>query len=196
MSGFKDKLAKSATSKSPAKSKSSMPTVKTNVGEAISTFNTEKKNESAAKAAKEVAGAAIIEFGREHQDKTAFTGNFRKSFELIGNDDESVKFVATDKFSVNPDDATNLKKIVGKKEYDNLFEEKFTVTLHDEVFEDEALQNELMALMGDNFDRFLFVSSKLVTKKNFDENIYRVVKSASKLSEVRMLVKQNKPSIR
>ena len=69
------------------------------------------------------------------------------------------------------------------------------MSLKAEVFENEEMQKKLMKLLGDNFNDFFNVTSKLITKKDFDKNVYDKV-DKSKLDEVRTLVKQNKPSIR
>jgi len=191
--GFKDRLAKNAVTKSPAKA-SSMPRLKVSkkLSKTIETFNAEKKKMAEAKAEMEVAGAELIEYGREVQDKEALAGDFKKSYELVGAE-ESVKFVTVDKFSVNADDGEMLQETLGD-DYDKLVEETFTVVLKPEVLKSDELQEELEELLGDNFDRFMDVTSKLVTKKGFDEKVFQVGKE--KLDAVRMLTKQNKPSLK
>lgn len=194
---FKQAIAKSKSATQPAAKKSSMPIIEitdSNVSSAIADFIDAQGREKSAKADKEFAGATVIEHVRAIQDKKALKGDFHKSYQ-VKSDSGNVKFVTADKFSVNDEDEDNLKNLLGES-YDSLLEEKVSVTLKAEIFEDEKKQTELMNLLGDKFAEFFDVNTKLQAVKGFDEKIYQAVDSQAKLDEVRTYAKQNKPSVR
>ena len=197
MSTFQDAINKNKKSVDDPKKKNSMPVLKVEdygeVDKAIDDFLESRKVEKEAKADKEYSADILVDYARKAQDKDGKNNDYHKSYEIEGKSN-SVKFISADKFSVNGDDKEKLEKTF-KKNFDELFEEKIDVTLKGEVFENDEKQKKLMKLLGDNFNEFFNVTSKLVTKVDFDKNVYGKV-NGSNLKEVRTLVKQNKPSIR
>ncbi len=195
---FKTALNTNKVTKTTTAKKSSMPIIEVtdqDVEESITAFIDAQSREKSAKADKEFHATNIVSHVRPTQDENAFNGNFSKSYQ-VKSDVGTVKFVTADKFSINNDDKPEFEKLFGKKNFDTLMEEEFTVTLKPDVFLNEEKQNELMDLLGDKFNEFFDVDTKLKTKGNFDQNVYGVVKTQSKLDEVRTFAKQNKPSIR
>ncbi len=197
MSSFTDAIKQKSTTKATV-SKSSMPIIDikdTAVASSIADFIEAQVAEKTAKADKEFAGAEIISHVRAIQDEKALNGSFAKSYQ-VKSSEGNVKFVTADKFSVNSADEDKIKNVLGKS-FDNLMEEKVTVTLKEEIFADEDKQEELMGLLGeDKFAEFFDVDTKLTTVKGFDQNVYGAVKTQKELDEVRLYAKQNKPSIR
>ena len=72
---------------------------------------------------------------------------------------------------------------------------KFSVKLKAAIFEDDALQADLMALIGDRFAEFFETDVKLSVREGFDAEIYRVV-SPEEIDALRTWARQYKPSIR
>jgi len=195
MSAFKSAIKQTSVVKSSVK-KSTMPVieVKNSVANEIENFIKANKAEKLAKADKDFAGSNIIAHCRPIQDKRALAGDFVKSY-TVKSDKGVVKFITADKFGVNTEDEETLKSLLDEH-YDNLLEEKITVTLKAEVFQDEAKQEELMNLLGDKFAEFFDVETKLQAKEDFDKNVYKAVNNQNDLDELRLYAKQNKPSIR
>jgi len=176
MDNFKDAIKKQAKVKKPSSKKESMVSIDTvpdNIQNSITGYNKAVKNKKTAEAEMKILGSEIIDFARQHQDEEAFNGNYRKSYKLEGESD-SVKFVTSDKFSIDPEDEAEIKKIL-KKNFSSYIEEKFKVNIKPEIFENEDLQKEFMELIGDRFNEFFETELSLATVKDFDQSIYQAV---------------------
>ncbi len=192
MSSFNDALKANAKAKTTAK-KSTVPVIEDYpqaVGTAVTKLVDLKAQEKTLKAEINDTSEVIIKYATEQQDERALKGDFNKSY-AIGD----ITFVTKNQFSINPEDGPAIKKILGKA-FESLILEKMDVKLKDEVFQSEALQGELMKLLGDNFSKFFDVTSTLKVAENYDEKIYGVLKSRDKLDEIRTYVKQYSPSLR
>jgi hypothetical protein len=197
MASFKQVLKDQGTIKTPKKSKSNVLLIDNppaNVRKAIDDYCKAVKEKKAAEAEMKVQGDMITTFASKKQDEKAFDGDFHKSFDLQG-EKETIKYVTSDRFIINSEDEKPLKEVFGKK-FNEMIREKFEVTMKEEVIENEDLQKEFMALMGDNFSRFFDVKTSLVTTKDFDEKIYSVVENQEKLDEVRTYVRPWKASLK
>ena len=110
-------------------------------------------------------------------------------------DGVSVKVIFQDKYTLSGDDEPQLKEILGNH-FDELIEEKFSVTLKPEVLaEGSILGDELERLLGDRVGEFLDTVVSLKIKPDFKKNIYRAVNPQG-LNNLRTFVKQFKPSMK
>lgn len=192
---FADMLKKTKTNDKPKKAKTDIPVVKVSDGLKvdIDKYQEAKKNKKIAEAEMKARETKIIDFGKKHQDKEGFANRFRHSFKFDGNR-SSVKFVSSNRYSINPDDSRQIREILGTS-FDDMLEEDFSVALKPEVFQDEGLQARLMEALGEDFEQFFETRSSLKAKPGFDEKIYRVV-GEEELFVLRTFVRQYKPSLR
>lgn len=102
--------------------------------------------------------------------------------------------VYANKFTIHPEDDGQLMELLGDN-YEYLITKRFSVKLKSAVFEDEALQAELMELVGDRFADFFDTEVKLNTCDNFSQIIYQAVEP-EQLDNLRVFARQYKPSIR
>ena len=193
---FKDAV-KSVKEDSTKAKKNDMPVLNApaELVKSIVNYLAAKVKKAQADAEMKMEEAPIIAFARKEQDKAAFAGQFKKSYR-VKTDKEVVTYVSKDQFSVDQDAKETIVALVGKENFDKLFEEKVSVNLRPEVFTDEALQKKLMALIGDSFAEFYTSTSTVVAKTDFDKNIYDMVSDQTKLDELRTIVVQTKPSVR
>ena len=198
MASFKQVLKDQGTVKTSKKTKSDVPMVDNapaTVRKAIDDYCKAVKDKKAAEADMKVQGDIVIGFASGVQDERAFQGNFHKSYDLQG-DNEKIKYVTSDRFIINAEDEKNLKEVFGKEDFSKMIREKFEVSMKEEVMENEDLQKEFMALMGDNFASFFEVKTSLVTTDDFDRNVYPVAKNQEKLNEIRTFVRPWKASLK
>ena len=191
---FGDMLgATKTTTEAPKKGK--MPTLEATpeVKEAVDQYQEAKTAAKQAEAVMEVAGAVITGFVRDRQDADGFAGKFTGSYAVMG-EKSTAKVVYANKFSLSADDGPQLAEILGP-EFDRMVTKKAVVTLKAEVFEDEAAQQKLMALLGDSFPEFFETKISLGVVEDFNRDIYRVV-TPEKLADLRVFARQYKPSIR
>ena len=152
---FDDMLAQTAKPKTTkAKAKSKVPTLNTpkDIRGEVDKYIEAKQAEKMAKTAKEDAGEAIIGYVQPHQDKEGYSGMFRHSYAVPGNNG-TVKFVSSNRFSINAEDSEPLMELLGDS-FDDMIERTFEVTLKPEVFLDDELKAELMSLVGSQFGTF------------------------------------------
>jgi len=197
MASFKQVLKDQGTIKTSKKTKSNVPlvdNVPAPVRKAVDDYCKAIKEKKAAEAEMKVQSDAIIGFASKVQDEKAFNGDFHKSYDVQG-DKETIKYVTSDRFSINAEDEKTLKELFGKK-FNEMIREKFQVTMKNEVLESEELQKEFMALMGNNFAKFFDVTTSLVTTDDFDARIYLVAGKQKKLDEIRTYVQPWKASLK
>lgn len=163
------------------------------IKDAVDHYVEHKKLMKEHKAEMDAAGDAIIDYAETERDKDGFAGNFSKSYDVHGNKEE-VKFVTSNRFSVNADDEELLTELLGVGKFAELFETLFNVELRDEVLKDEALQKELMDLIGDKFSKFFTTHKTLRVAADFDSKIYLL--DEDDVNSLRSIVKQYKPSLR
>ena len=187
---------KATTTKAPAKKKTTMPTLEATkeIRAAVAKFVRAKAENKKSKADMDASGDEIITFVRSRQDDDGFKHCFRNSYAVPGEDGSQVKFVSTNRYSINPDDAEELQQILGD-EYGDMILEKFQVNLKEEVLENEDLQGELMELIGDRFSEFFETKQSLAVAEGFDGRVYSVVDKEN-LPVLRTFVRQYKPSLR
>jgi NACalpha-BTF3-like transcription factor len=196
--GFADmlKATKTDTPKPKAKSKGSKTlVVDDNVKTAIDTFVKAKAAKKKAEAEMKATEPTVLTVAREHQDTEAFNGSFAKSYDIAGHE-EKVKFVASDRFTVNGDDVANIKEVLGDDGYGELMEEDVEMVVKKAVFSDPELQKALAKALGSRAGEFFETRVTLTTKKGFDEKVYKHVKDADDLNLLRTFVKPYKPSLR
>ena len=192
---FGDMLAATATKTEPKTKKSSMPTLQATpeVAQAVDQYQESKINYKQAEAAMDSAGTVLMDFVRTHQDADGFAGRFQGSYALKGNRHQA-KVIYANKFSINAEDEAELTAILGGN-FDNLIEKKFSVKLRGEVFTDDDLQAELMALVGERFADFFETTTSLSVTEGFSREIYRAV-PPEQMDALRTYARQYKPSIR
>jgi len=196
MNMFAQALKETEAKTKPAKKKNGAPLIKLTdrLKEMVDQHKAAKKKKKEVEATISQTGAELIKHTRKTQDSDGFDGDFHNSYELPGNNG-SLKFVSTNRFSINPDDETQIREILGSN-FDNLIEVKHNVTLRNEVFEDENLQQELMNAVGDCFSQFFETKKTIVVKDEFDRKVYQVVDDEKTLEILRTFVRQYKPALR
>ena len=197
---FTKMLNKSKKAESPSKKKDDKPVVELpdSLKENLSNFLVAKKTKKAAETTMKTNEAPILNYMDEIYETRGLAGNFASTFTVHGKEGESVLFIKQDKFSVNSDEKVveECRKHLGSI-YDKSVEEKQTVTLKSEVFESDELQEELAKLLGDKFDKFFNVTTKIVAKKDLKEKIFDIVKrDNNKLSMLKMAVTQAKGQLK
>lgn len=184
-----------ATSTKKKASSKAYVSVSDEVKEAVDNFVAAKKAKKQAEADMKFNETTIIDAVKEIQDKDGFTNQYASSYDVQGNT-EDVKYVTQNRASVSIDDQDKIEKLLGN-DYDSLIQENVTVSLKSEVFDDDAKQEELMNLLGEEkFAEFFEVDTKLAIKEGFNKAIYTVVKKQDKLDEVRTFVKPYKAAVR
>jgi hypothetical protein len=194
---FAAALKQTATAEPKKSKKSAVPTltnVPDEIKEAVDRYIEASDQVKIHAAEKDASGAQIIEFVRDVQDTDGFAGRFRHSYAVPGASGKQVKFVSSNRFSIDSEDAERIAAILGES-FDEMVEQKPSVALKDDVMNDEALQEELMALIGDRFGDFFETKIKLAVKEGFDQQVYRVADPDS-LPELRMLCRPYKPALR
>lgn len=188
------KQAKSTEPKAKGK-KTSMPTLDATpeVKQAVDDYQEAKTTYKMAEATMNHAGEILMEFVRQAQDQEGFAGRFNGSYAVMGVKHQA-KVVFANKYSLNSEDEGELAAILGEN-FDSLIEKKFSVKLKEQVFTDEALQAELMELVGERFADFFESTVSLGVCDNFNQLIYQVV-NPEQLDGLRTFARQYKPSIR
>jgi hypothetical protein len=158
----------------------------------------EGKREAKEAAAKISKGEAVVfDHVKPIQDNDGFNHSHSKSYEVVGNE-ETVKYVTQDRFTLTIDDEENIRELTGDK-FDEDFEIDTTVTLKKDVFADEAKQEKLMNLLtdpelGNLFAEFFETKQTLKTKKGFDTRQFGYKEDT--LTDLRIFVKQYKAALR
>jgi len=180
--------------KSPAKKKSSASVINPSdaIKESVDKLVKSKAALAVAKADIASLEPEIIEAAREVQTGDALKGNFRKSYEIRGND-STVKFVSANKFSIAEDDVDDLKVALGD-DFDNLITTSYTVKMKAEVFENDELSDELMNLLGDRFGDFFETITNRKVCEDFDKKLFDLDPDVRE--DVKELAKQAKPALR
>jgi len=194
---FAAALKQTATTAAPKAKKTSVPVltdVPDEIKEAVDRYIQAADQEKIAAAEKEASGAQVIEYTRGVQDKDGFAGRFRHSYGVPGNSGKQVKFVSSNRFSIDAADEERIQAMLGDA-FDQMIEKKVSVVLKDEVLASEALQEELMELIGDRFADFFTSKVALAVKEGFDQQVFNVVK-AEDLPELRTICRPYKPSLR
>lgn len=195
---FDQLIAQNAAPKTPAaKRSSSMPVlVFEDLGDSVEKFRDAHRRQAEAAAEMAAYGDSIINRVRREQDERAYEGDYRKSFEVKGSaDGESVKFITADRFSaIAPTDVPALERLLGDK-FERCIVSEASVTLKKEVFDNAALQQRLVDLLGDDWSTFFDTTVTHKVVSGFDAEIYKAV-PADRLREARTMLKQSKPSLR
>jgi len=196
MAGLKESI-KGATGKVSVKksSVSTIPDVPENVEKAAEKVVELKVEIKEKEAELESKGKIVTDFCGDVQDRQGFKGLFSKSYYVPAGKFGQLLYSTRNMYKISPESEADIKKLLGKA-YDELIQKKITVTLKEGVLDNETLTAELESLLGDKFDKFFDVTPKLVAKEDFDKDIFRVVKTPEKLSEVRTVVEPYKPSLK
>lgn len=194
---FAKALDKSKVDKKPAAAKSSAGTVDApdNIKKAVDRFNKAKAEMKKAEAEMRATEPEIIDFVRAIQDAAGFADEFKKSYDVDG-EETKIKYVTQNRYSISGDDVAEIKKMLGEA-FDVLFSTDYDVIMRSEVLKDPELQAQLMKLLkgGELFDKFFYTHVTVKAEKDFDSKIYKHV-TESKLAELRVFVKQYKASLR
>jgi hypothetical protein len=194
---FDDMLTQTAKPKTTkAKAKSKVPTLDApdDIKQEVDRYIEAKQNEKMAKAEKDDAGENIVNFVRPHQDTAGYNGTHRHSYAVPGTNGNKVKYVSSNRFSINADDEAELREILGG-DFDSLMDRKFEVVLKAEVFQDEDLKAELMSLVGSQFGTFFDTKISLKVQEEFDRRVYATVPE-KELPALRTFARPYKPSLR
>ena len=195
MSKFMNAVKKSnKVEKAPAKKKSTGATINPSdtIKESVDELVAAKKSLAVAKADISALEPEIIDVAREVQNTDALKGNFRKSYDVRGHE-STIKFVTANKFSIAEDDIKDLSELLGD-EFENMVETSYTVKLKAEVFDDDELSDELMALLGDKFETFFETVTHRKVCTDFDKKLYNLDDETRE--DVKELAKQAKPALK
>lgn len=190
-------LNKTKVDKKPTKKSKSMPAldnVPENVKEAVDNVVMGKKKKKEAEARIKANEPTVIDYVKDIQDDAGYDGDFRNSYEVPGND-SSVKYVSSNRASINSDDIAEIKELVGEDAYNELFDEKYNTFFKDSFFKDEELQKKVVELLGPLFSELFETVMTVSLKDDFDKNIYKYV-DKDKLEMLRVFVKMYKPALR
>ena len=190
------KTAKVDESVPAAKSKSKVPLLDPppEVQEAIDQLVPAKKAEKEAKATIAQNESVIMPWIADHQDSEGFKGKFRTSYKLAGKK-EQVTYVTQNRYSITSGDEGEIMEILGKDAYAELLLEKPILTVKEEIFENEELQQALVDLVGERFADFFEFKAKLTVVDGFNAAVYKYVDS-EKLTDLRVFVRPYKASLR
>lgn len=197
---FGDVVSGSATPKSKkAKSKVEREIIvdaPKDVKEAISNVIKAKVAKKKAESDIKVNETPVIGFGNELKDERALNGDYNKSYKIQGTEEKDVvTFVTANKFSHKEEDEEELSEIMGEKNFDDLMPKSYEIKVKAEVFNDPDMQEFLMKQMGDRFQEFFEVESTRKVTSNFDEELYKRYEQ-EEIDDIKVFVKQSKPSIR
>lgn len=195
---FMDQAKAAASTAKPAAKKSSVPVITdapADVTAAVKAYvkAVDSKKEAEAEMANQFT--VVDEFVTKVQDEKAFKGSFSKSYKVQLDTGDTVLYSSQNRFKINPEAEEDIKALLGDN-FGAMVQEKLTVTVKEEVFEDEALMKELGELLGDNFSKFFNSKMELKVKDNFDEKIFAVAKTAKKLAEVRTFIEPWKHTLK
>ena len=195
MSKFMNAVKKSnKVEKAPAAKKSTGATINPSdaIKESVDELVAAKKSLAVAKADITALEPEIIDAAREVQNADALKGNFRKSYDVRGHE-STVKFVTANKFSIAEDDIEELSGILGD-DFEEMVETSYTVKLKSEIFDNDELSDELMALLGDKFDTFFETITHRKVCTDFDKKLYNLDDATRE--DVKELAKQAKPALK
>ena len=196
MASFKDTLQASKQTKASAK-KTTVPVlenVPANITQASSDFIAKMKQKKQLEADLAALNSEIAEYTQGVQDDRAFKGDFNNSYKIpVG--EEFLMVTTKNVFKINPEDEDKIRKMFGDK-FPEFIKEKLEVVLKEEVFQNEALQNELMELLGDSFSKFFNTFTSLKVQDDYDEKVYSFAKTAKKLADIRVLVEPSKAALK
>lgn len=189
-------LKAAATAEPKKAKKATMPTIvdaPPDVKVAVDEYQEAKAAYKKAEATLNHNGEIVQDFVKQVQDAAGFVGRYQGSYAVMGNLHQA-KVIYANKFSINSEDEGELVAILGEN-FDSLIEKKFSVKLKAAVFEDEALQAELMALVGERFTDFFETTVNLAVCEDFSRLVYQAVQP-EQIDTLRTFARQYKPSIR
>lgn len=162
----------------------------------LTTYLAKKKASKIADSELTIAEAPLIAYLQEQADDLMFSGKTDGTLDVISEDGQSkVKFIQMDKIKVGDIEAA--KATVGQAIVDGLAKLKTTVTLKAEVLENDALQAELTALMGNSFAKFFEVKNEWKAVEGAKNKIYELAnKDKGLLAKIKMFFTPCKPSIK
>jgi len=191
--GFGAALTATKTKKKSKAKKTTRSLVATDeIKEEIDRFVKSTKNMKVAKAEVENSKGIILDYINPLQDEDGEKGKFSTSYDVEGVK-ESIKFVSSNRYTINPDDEAKIAEILGN-EFDELIVKSHVVKLKDEVFESEEMQDKLMELLGDDFGTFLETITTMKVAVDFNRDVYRA--AGDKLDDLRVYCKPYSPSLR
>lgn len=193
--GFDDMLnsnvKKKETKKASKKSAEIVP-VPADVQAEIDKLLEAKKAKKQAESNIKKAEPTIIDHGLKMKDENAYNGKFQKSYKL-GNDDNHVNMVTANKWSFKEEDVDQIKEIIGEEKADGMIVKETEVRLKPEVFKDPELKQKFVQMVGMDFPEFFETHVYHHVSDDFDEKVYD---HDIDLEDLRLLMKQSKPSLR
>lgn len=198
MSDFDSLLNTNTVKKTDAKTKKSnaeiLP-VPDRVQVEIDNLIKAKKAKKTAESDIKKAEPTILGHGITMKDEKAFGGKFQKSYK-IGTSDSHVNFVTANKWSFKEDDVNEIKNMINEADVnaDDLIIEQKDVKLKAEVFSDEDLKAKFVEMVGNAFPEFFETVVHHHVSADFDEKVYDLGEDT--LEDLRLLMKQSKPSLR
>ena len=165
------------------------------VKEAITAVVKAKTEKKKAESDIKVSETPVIEFGSSLKDERAFNGDYKKSYKIEGSEGETITFVTANKFSHDEADEDDLEELMGEENFNDMIPKMFLIKVKEEIFADPEMQEFLMKKMGDRFNEFFEVETTRKVTPTFDEDLYKRF-DEDKVADIKVFVKQSKPSIR
>ena len=195
---FDDMLASNTTTVSAKKKKDEMPVLSlpADKKQAFLNYLKHKENKKNEETLMRQEEEIVLSFAKAKFDEDGLAGKFNHSYKIVS-DDKSASFITVDRFSIGQDqDVQNRAKDLLGDQYSEVIEEDKEVVMKDEVFTDEALKKELVALVGDKFAKFFMTQKKFVVKKDFNQKIFKIAGNKDKLAQIREVIVPTKPSLK
>jgi hypothetical protein len=131
----------------------------------------------------------LITHIRQEYEQAAESGDFSKSFNVLGASSDGVQVTFTDRFSAIPGDMEDtLQKSVTGDQYKTLFEEKRVLTLA--KTDDDTIKMLVEKLGEKTFSDIFKINVSIAPKKDMDRNQFKLP------AEVRSLLNQAKPGVK
>jgi len=196
---FEDMLGSSeTTAKAAKKKKDEAPIIQLpeDKKQAFKNFLKHKENMKNEETLMRTEEEVVLSFCKAKFDEDGLAGNFTNTFKVVS-DEQTAKFITVDRFSIGQDlDIINRAKDLLGDKFSEVVDEEKEVVMKGEVFTDEALKKELIAMVGDKFAKFFITQKKFVIKKDFNEKIFKIAGNKDKLAQIREVIVPTKPSLR
>jgi len=180
------------TTKKAKKSAEIIP-VPSNIQTEIDSLLKAKKAKKTAESDIKKSEPKIIDHGNTMKDEKAFNGKFQKSYK-IGTDESHLNFVTANKWSFNEEDVEEIKTIFDPATANELIIKNTEVKLKADVFKNDDLKKKFVKMVGKEFPEFFETVVSHSVSADFDERIYDLAEED--LEDLRLLMKQSKPSLR
>jgi hypothetical protein len=184
-----DFLTANAGKVAPKGKKGSVPVLSSATALGDRCYRAYVEMKDAAAAFKAVEGE-VLDLTNGEYEKRAKSGDFTKSFNLVGEETEGVQVVYSDKFSALPIEAEEgLREQLGE-DFDTHFEQKREITLNDTS--DETVALLIKKLGAETVAKLFAIKLSIVAKPDMDRRQFDLPEGVATLAGL----KQNKAGVK